>query len=41
MEQRLGKCIICNQRVKTSHTYLTTAEGYTHRSCLERTGITA
>ncbi|MFB6209748.1 MAG: hypothetical protein ABEJ56_06470 [Candidatus Nanohaloarchaea archaeon] len=41
MERRLGKCIFCNQRVKTDQTYLTVAEGYAHRSCLSRTGIMA
>ncbi|MDY6788575.1 MAG: hypothetical protein SVV03_01290 [Candidatus Nanohaloarchaea archaeon] len=32
---KLGKCLICGERVRTSHDYLTTSEGYTHKNCLK------
>lgn len=31
---KLGKCLICGERVRTSQNYITTSEGYTHKKCL-------
>ena len=38
--KKLGKCVLCSDRVRTSQRYLTTSEGYTHKQCLKewRTG---
>ncbi|MFB6144871.1 MAG: hypothetical protein ABEJ99_00015 [Candidatus Nanohaloarchaea archaeon] len=33
--KKLGRCLICGERVRTSQNHLTTAEGYTHKSCLK------
>jgi hypothetical protein len=32
---KLGKCLICRERVRTSQSYITTGEGYAHRNCLK------
>lgn len=33
--KKLGKCVLCGERVKTDQRYLTTSEGYTHKACLK------
>lgn len=35
-DDRLGKCLICGERVRTAQSYITTREGYTHRKCLKK-----
>lgn len=32
---KLGKCLICKERVRTSQKYITTGEGYAHKNCLK------
>jgi len=34
MNGELGLCILCGNRVKTNHQYITAKEGYTHTYCL-------
>ena len=31
---KLGRCIVCGDRVKKESDYLTTVDGYCHRDCL-------
>lgn len=37
----LGKCLFCGKRVKTDQMYVTTADGYAHRNCLDAGGVVA
>jgi len=34
-KEKLGKCLICDDRVRKSDSYVTTSEGYTHKTCLK------
>ena len=33
--KKLGKCVLCSERVRTNQRYLTASEGYTHKECLK------
>lgn len=33
--RRLGRCLICRERVKTNHEHIVASEGYAHKTCLE------
>ncbi|MFO7793980.1 MAG: hypothetical protein R6V35_03305 [Candidatus Nanohaloarchaea archaeon] len=32
---KLGKCLICGERVDTEEIYITATEGYAHTHCLK------
>ena len=36
IDEKLGKCLICEDRVRKNQNYLTTAEGYVHGNCLQQ-----
>jgi len=33
---KLGRCLICNERVKKDDLYITAEEGYAHTACIKR-----
>jgi hypothetical protein len=32
--KKFGKCVICGERVHSTHEFITAEEGYCHRTCI-------
>ncbi|MFB6200360.1 MAG: hypothetical protein ABEJ83_05740 [Candidatus Nanohaloarchaea archaeon] len=41
LAEERGRCIFCNDRVKSDHSYVTTRDGYVHKNCLMNEEIPA
>lgn len=39
LHEKLGICVLCNERVHSNERFLKTAEGYIHYSCLNQTDM--